>query len=435
MFFRFYLSESTKQFANDFARQNLKELAVQDSFALTVRLNNISGSINWVCIEAVNAQTPFYVQKRGSCDSGFFKSKVRVIGNNPDQYYVDFTLRLPQSLEILISLLAFFQLILLFIFIALSRSLIKSELHSANLLKNLAHQLAHDLRSPLAVLDQALVEKDFILIKKSSDKIHTIASDLLIERKQEQNHFDLRAILESLVSSKEKEYKKQKPQIHLHEIPEYKLPIPSSELERLISNLLNNAIESSTSPQINISAKTTNEKTFLIISDNGKGISPENLAQLGKKSLTTKKDGNGLGLLNAFELMKKWEGDIQIESELGKGTTITLIFPFSTKVPTILIDDDPLVRLTWESRAKKMNIPFQSFSNPQELKNLISTFPNTTTFYIDHEIKGSQISGLELAKELSTKGFSELYLATGYDAKNLPPSPFIKGIVGKKPPF
>jgi signal transduction histidine kinase len=65
------------------------------------------------------------------------------------------------------------------------------------------------------------------------------------------------------------------------------------------------------------------------IKDNGKGISPENLSKIFNPFFTTKPagQGTGLGLSISYEIIAGHEGDIQVESEPGKGTTFYVRLP------------------------------------------------------------------------------------------------------------
>ncbi|GBD92613.1 sporulation kinase E [bacterium BMS3Abin05] len=67
----------------------------------------------------------------------------------------------------------------------------------------------------------------------------------------------------------------------------------------------------------------------LIIKDEGIGISPEHLRKIFDPYFTTKQKGSGLGLASAYSIIKRHNGHIAAESELGKGTTFTIHLPAS----------------------------------------------------------------------------------------------------------
>jgi len=103
--------------------------------------------------------------------------------------------------------------------------------------------------------------------------------------------------------------------------------------DTILRNLINNAVKFSyQDSQINISAQKDDSFTKIKVIDFGVGIKQENINNLfdiGKKITTTgtnKEKGTGLGLKLCKELANKQNGDILVESELGQGSTFTIIF-------------------------------------------------------------------------------------------------------------
>jgi len=70
------------------------------------------------------------------------------------------------------------------------------------------------------------------------------------------------------------------------------------------------------------------------ISDTGKGIPEENLSKIFDPFFTTKEvgKGTGLGLNVAYNIIKKHNGTIDVESTVGKGTTFTIRIPAQKEV-------------------------------------------------------------------------------------------------------
>ncbi|MCK4727324.1 MAG: HAMP domain-containing histidine kinase, partial [Desulfobacterales bacterium] len=70
------------------------------------------------------------------------------------------------------------------------------------------------------------------------------------------------------------------------------------------------------------------------ISDTGKGIPEENLSKIFDPFFTTKEvgKGTGLGLNVAYNIIKKHNGTIDVESTMGKGTMFTIRIPVQKKV-------------------------------------------------------------------------------------------------------
>lgn len=67
------------------------------------------------------------------------------------------------------------------------------------------------------------------------------------------------------------------------------------------------------------------------IQDNGIGIPKEHLPKIFDPYFTTKQKGSGLGLTISYAIIKKHNGHIEVESELGKGTTFHIYLPVSTE--------------------------------------------------------------------------------------------------------
>jgi two-component system, sporulation sensor kinase E len=67
------------------------------------------------------------------------------------------------------------------------------------------------------------------------------------------------------------------------------------------------------------------------IGDTGVGIPEENMDKIFEPYFTTKDFGSGLGLTLVYKIVKEHLGDIEINSKVGEGTTITLSFPIPQK--------------------------------------------------------------------------------------------------------
>ena len=67
------------------------------------------------------------------------------------------------------------------------------------------------------------------------------------------------------------------------------------------------------------------------VRDNGHGIQKENMGKIFDPFFTTKDigKGTGLGLAVTYGIVKKYNGDIDVESKLNAGTTFTVTFPKS----------------------------------------------------------------------------------------------------------
>ncbi len=76
------------------------------------------------------------------------------------------------------------------------------------------------------------------------------------------------------------------------------------------------------------------------IKDHGTGIPKENLGRIFDPFFTTKEKGNGLGLATSYSIIKKHDGSISVNSEMGKGTVFTILIPASEYTIKTAPDND-----------------------------------------------------------------------------------------------
>lgn len=117
---------------------------------------------------------------------------------------------------------------------------------------------------------------------------------------------------------------------NLENIPLIKCSL--GELNQVFMNLLLNAGQSiKDKGTINISSKHSGNKIEIAISDTGTGIPKETISHIFEPFYTTKGvgKGTGLGLSISHGIIKKHNGEINVDSEIGKGSTFTIILPCS----------------------------------------------------------------------------------------------------------
>jgi len=103
-----------------------------------------------------------------------------------------------------------------------------------------------------------------------------------------------------------------------------------SKLHQAILNILTNAVQSiQNAGTIRISGFLENSQVKIIFEDTGIGISKENLPRILDPFFTTKAPGKGtgLGLSITYNIIKEIGGSIEIQSDLGKGTSVILRLP------------------------------------------------------------------------------------------------------------
>jgi signal transduction histidine kinase len=75
----------------------------------------------------------------------------------------------------------------------------------------------------------------------------------------------------------------------------------------------------------------------VVVSDNGRGISPRHLPNIFRPFFTTKGNGTGLGLSLARRIVEEHHGRIEVSSIEGKGSTFTVLLPFQVPAPEAVV--------------------------------------------------------------------------------------------------
>ena len=100
------------------------------------------------------------------------------------------------------------------------------------------------------------------------------------------------------------------------------------KLQQVLDNLLRNAFEAiSDSGRISLEVTAEESVLFLTVSDNGCGITQEQMQQLFEPFVSFKKDGSGLGLAIAQRIIKAHHGTITVQSEPSSGTRFIICLP------------------------------------------------------------------------------------------------------------
>lgn len=101
-------------------------------------------------------------------------------------------------------------------------------------------------------------------------------------------------------------------------------------LHQVFLNMISNAIQAiQDEGEIRLKTRVRKEEIEIHISDNGCGISEEHLSRISDPFFTTKDpgQGTGLGLSISYKIIEEHGGHVDVSSEVGKGTTFTIILP------------------------------------------------------------------------------------------------------------
>ena len=123
---------------------------------------------------------------------------------------------------------------------------------------------------------------------------------------------------------------KEKHIIFISEHKNIQVDIDRTQMVRIITNLVKNAIEACSStekPIVEVEIYAKKKNVFIKIKDNGVGIPKDLKNRIFEPKFTTKTSGMGLGLGMVKNLVNSYNGNIDFESNVGKGTIFTIKFP------------------------------------------------------------------------------------------------------------
>lgn len=219
--------------------------------------------------------------------------------------------------------------------------------------KQFIGNIAHELRTPLSVIktntEVALLDdhvkgdlKETLLSNvEELDRISEIINNLLSLSalvKPERIEFstvDLSAITTDVIQKFAALAKRGEHQVTLRKSPDAQVWGNTTALQQIIGNLIKNAL--SYTPRgghIRVTVEPApGNNVEVIVQDSGVGISRKDLFRIfepfyrGDPSRTKSSGGTGLGLAIVSELIKMHQGKITIRSAVGRGTTVSVVFP------------------------------------------------------------------------------------------------------------
>ncbi|WP_339699488.1 ATP-binding protein [uncultured Roseivirga sp.] len=115
----------------------------------------------------------------------------------------------------------------------------------------------------------------------------------------------------------------------IHAETPIQLNIDYQLIEQVLINILKNAlevVENKENAKVKLETSVHGELVTVSISDNGAGITPEATEKIFMPFFSTKNRGSGIGLSLSKQIMQLHGGDIQLETELGKGATFKMVF-------------------------------------------------------------------------------------------------------------
>lgn len=290
----------------------------------------------------------------------------------------------------------------------------------------------HDIRSPLISLEMlaeknSLPEKEYIILRSTIAKIKEVCSVLLFGYKENrkaayalENHpVSVPLLLMDVVARKFSKIPDSNLKLTCNYDPKDYLAYVSGDqsvMERMLSNLVNNAIEATSNKEnkiVDVFMVANGSEVKIVVQDNGKGM-PRNMIDKIYDRVhveTTKKDGNGIGLGQILSAIDLYNGTFEIDSKEGVGTRFSISFP-RIEVPkyiqnkitlekgyvVLCLDDDNSMQYVWEKLfyPYKNDLSLMFFTEVKDAEVFINSYeyPEKVFVISDYELRNQDTNGL-----------------------------------------
>nr|WP_068622653.1 cell wall metabolism sensor histidine kinase WalK [Paenibacillus tuaregi] len=219
--------------------------------------------------------------------------------------------------------------------------------------------VSHELRTPLttiksytealedgALQDPALGPRFVGVIQNETERMIRLVTDLLhlsrLDSKESPLRMQMTGIAEMLDEVADRfSFQMQEKEIDIHvEVEQgiHEVALDRDQIDQVLDNLISNAMKYTAGGSIAIKARRTEDGMLAIsVQDTGIGIPKKDLDRIFErfyrvdKARSRNMGGTGLGLSIAREIVKAHGGTISLESELGKGTTVTFTLPMEMR--------------------------------------------------------------------------------------------------------
>jgi two-component system, sporulation sensor kinase B len=218
------------------------------------------------------------------------------------------------------------------------------EYERMHLLSQFSVSIAHKLQSPISKIQDSVeilqttelpANKRFV-VKEMIDELETaqnIIDDYLVlakERKNQKVILNVHSELETMIHSVQSYAQMHDVELKFFPAIDRELSVKGdpTQFRYALLNLIKNGIEAiEENGVVEIAIHEMLDSIYILIEDNGKGMSNEEVNGIGAPTNSKKKNGTGLGTLVAFNILKSMGGKIEVTSQIGKGTTFSIILP------------------------------------------------------------------------------------------------------------
>ena len=210
----------------------------------------------------------------------------------------------------------------------------------------LVRTIAHEVRNPLnnitlsvEQMQQDIKEEPMQLymdiISRNGKRINDLIGELLNTSRPSENTLEkqtLQTILDDVIAASidRLTLKRMKLQVSYPNSTQ-DIMADKEKLKLALLNIVINAVEAMEEQKghLSISLQQMNNKVLLVISDNGCGISDEDISRMFEPYFTQKRNGVGLGLTFTLNILQAHKANIEVTSRIGAGTAFNITFPLA----------------------------------------------------------------------------------------------------------
>lgn len=324
------------------------------------------------------------------------------------------------------------------------------EIEKMKIMINIAGQVAHDIRSPLAVIDivsamisSMIPEKQQKMLLDAAQNVRDTANNLLLRYRQseklviDQCNIEINkyvlfpSMIEMLVMQKNKEWEHNPCQVQVIIEPDanfFWINLAANKVKCMLSNLLNNSYEAlDHCRDLQLRISVINHHLQLEIVDSGRGVPDDKINDV-LNGVSLKHDGRGFGLSTARDYMEAIGGNLSLISGQMRGTKIILSFPFiqqpkwATKIvlvpkfgSIIMFGDLSRMRNIWDYSKCFVDAELLSFTTVDEVMTWYITNLNVRDYSIylfDYDQIDVRNNWLQLLTKINVR--SRGYLLSNY---------------------
>ena len=213
-------------------------------------------------------------------------------------------------------------------------------------LGKLAAGIAHEIRNPLSSIkgfatffnerfkDMPEYQSTAKIMIQEVDRLNRVITQLLeFARPLEviKKPVSIRPLMQLSLKIIEREAQSKNIRITTKFSPEInEVHIDQDRFNQVLLNLYLNAVEAMEDGgvlSVALSREDDTQKVRITVSDTGAGIKKEDMVHIFDPYFTTKQSGTGLGLAIVHKIIESHKGEVKVESEHGKGTTVTITLP------------------------------------------------------------------------------------------------------------